>query len=205
MKGKTTFTKRYLPSIIAIAIIAALIIGWSAMWYAIGHHNAVIETTERVTYELTAQYEAQMQAYIDEMNYKPEDYEKTALIDELTAAMAKLVSGYTMNSNINYEGRYAICWCFIARYESKGFFGTTPQEILEKPNQWQWYSADNATRPEDVEIAHAVATAYVNKQYPRRFTTDLCYAELHGDGSVELRNKLYTNEGGVKYWSYEVD
>ena len=202
MKG---IMKRYLSSAIAWLIIFLVVIGWSAMWYVIGHHNAVIETTERVTYELTAEFEAQMQAYIDEINYKPEDYDKTSLINELTDAMDELVAGYTMNSNINYEGRYAICWCFIARYETKGFFGSTPQEILEKPNQWQWYSADNATRPEDIAIARAVATAYVNKQYPRRFTTDLCYAELYGDGSVELRNKLYTNEGNVKYWNYEAD
>ena len=65
MKRKTSFIKRYLPTIIAVVIIAAAIIGWSAMWYGIGHYNAVLETTERLTYELTADFEKQMQEYIN--------------------------------------------------------------------------------------------------------------------------------------------
>ena len=146
-----------------------------------------------------------MQAYIDEINYKPEDYEYTQAINELTDYMEELIAGYSMNSNINYEGKYAIAWCFIARYVTKGYFGSSPKEILEMPNQWQWYKADNPVRPEDTSIARAVATAYINNQYPYRFTTDLCFAELKTDGSVELRNQLDTKGKNVKYWNYEAD
>lgn len=191
--------RRYLPSLIAILIIIALAIGWSAMWYAIGYHNAKLDTTER----LTTEFDAQMQAYIDEMNYVPEDHERTQAIDELTDCLEELIAGYAMNSNITREGCYAIGWCFIARYVTKGYFGSTPQEIVEKPSQWQWYKVDNPVREQDTAVARAVATAYVDRRFPDDFTTDLCFAELKADGSVVLRNSFYT-DSNTTFWKYKM-
>lgn len=194
-------TRRYLPSLIAIIIIIVFIVGWSAMWYAIGYHNSKLDTTEK----LTKEFDERMQAYIDEMNYVPEDYERTQAIEELTDYMDELIAGYSMNSNINLEGKYAIGWCFIARYVTKGPFGTTVDEILTKPNQWQWYNADNPVRDQDIAIARAVATAYVDKHFPDDYTTNLCFADLKADGSVVLRDQLYTaGNDSVKYWHYKM-
>lgn len=193
-------TRRYLPTLITLLIIIGIIVGWSIMWYAIGYHNSKIDLTDT----LTADYEARLQAYIDELNYVPEDYEQTQAIEELTDYLDELIAGYSMNSNINLEGRYAIGWCFIARYVTQGYFGTTPKEILEMPNQWQWYSPDNPVRDQDTAIARAVATAYVDKHFPNDYTTDLCFAELKADGSVVLRDQLYTTGDSVKYWRYKM-
>ena len=192
--------RKYLPNIITIFIIIIFIIGWAVMWYSIGYHNSTIDTTEI----LTVEFDNRMQAYIDEMNYIPEDYERTQAIDELTDYMDELIAGYSMNSNINLEGKYAIGWCFIARYITQGHFGTTPQEILNMPKQWQWYSSDNPVRDKDIAIARAVATAYVDRHFPDDYTPDLCFAELKSDGSVVLRDQLYTTNDSVKYWRYKM-
>lgn len=204
MNKQTTFMKRWLPTIIALVIIIALVVGWAYLWYVIGYHNSKIDLTQ----QLNDEYELRLQAEINELtiaNTPPEDDEQTKAINNLTDYMEELIAGYAMNSNINYEGRYAIGWCFIARYVTKGYFGVTPQEILEKPNQWQWYDPNNPVRPEDTAIARMVATAFINKQYPYRYTTDLCFAELKGDGTVELRNQLDTKDKSVKYWTYEAN
>ena len=193
--------KRILPFVIVIAFF----ILWTCGWYGLGKHKGKVIATKEVTEELTTKFEAEKAAYIAEMTYVPEDYERTHEIEELTKYLEKLVAGYAMNSNINKEGCYAICWCFIARLSTKGYFGTTPQDIAEMPNQWQWYDSSNPVRAQDTTIAKNVATAYVDGKFPDDFTTDLCFADLKQDGSVVLRNSFYTNNDTVKYWRYKMD
>lgn len=187
--------KRWLPTLLVIVFLAI----WTTCACVITAHNTRLKVTE----ELTEEYDARLQTYIDELNYVPEDEVKNREIAQLADYMDELVAGYAMNSNINTEGKYAICWCFIARLETKGFFGSTPEEILTKPQQWQYYKADNPVRTQDTEIALAVATAYYNKQFPNDYTTTLCYAELKVDGSIVLRDKLYTDSDTI-FWRYKM-
>ena len=58
-------------------------------------------------------------------------------------------------------------------------------------------------RAQDTEIARAVATAYYNKQFPNDFTTNLCYAELKGDGTVVLRDEFFTSSN-TTFWKYKM-
>ena len=187
--------KQWLPTIIVLVILAV----WTMTWCLVVSHK----TKVRVTEELTIQYQQELQDYIAQLNYVPEDEAKNREIEELADYMDELVAGYSMNSNINQEGCYAICWCFIARLMTQGFFGNTPEEILNKEAQWQYYNPSNPVRSQDTMIARIVAEAYVNRHFPDDFTTDLCYAELKGDGTVVLRNELYTNSN-TKFWKYKM-
>ena len=192
MKGKIKkFMKHWLPTIIVVVMFLV----WTGTWYGIGFHNGKVDTTE----ELTERYNKDFQDYVDSLNYVPEDVVRTQAIDKLTDYLDELISGYSMNSNITKEGRYAIGWCFIARLISKG-----REEILNKKAQWQWYSPDNPVRDQDTAIARDVATNYIDRHFPKNFTTDLCFAELKADGSVVLRDTYYTTSD-TKFWRYEID
>ena len=191
--------KRILPTLLVIIFF----ILWTCGAYAIGRHKGKVTATKEVTEELTTKFEDEKAAYIAEMTYVPEDEEKNRQIDNLANYLDELIAGYSMNSNINVEGCYAIGWCFIARYMTGGYFGSTPEEILNMENQWQWYKPDNPVRPQDRAIAQEIATAYYNRDFPDRYTTDLCYAEILQNGTVELRNMLFTDKT-TKYWTYKM-
>lgn len=187
--------KRFLPTLIAIFII----FGWTLTWCLIVSHNTRVKVRE----ELEIEYENKLQEYIAELTYVPEDEVRLRSIDKLTDYLDELVAGYSMNSNINTEGCYAICWCFIARLMTGGFFGTTEEEILNKPHQWQYYNPNNPVRNQDTLIARTVAEAYIDRHFPNDFRTDLCYAELKPDGTVVLRNELYTSSNTI-LWRYRM-
>lgn len=185
--------RRWLPTVIAVLLIVGVITAWTVVWCLITKYNTTLKLRE--------EYEMELQAYINSLNYIPEDTKKMNEIDELANYIDELIAGYSMNSNINTEGCYAIGWCFISRFMTKGFFGSTPEEILNAPNQWQWYKADNPVREQDRVIARAIATAYIERNFPNDFTTDLNYAELKTDGSVVLRNELIISSN-TKLWRY---
>ena len=187
--------KRWLPTLLILIILAA----WTLTWCIIVSHNTKVKVTE----QLTAEYEQQLQDKIYELTYIPEDEVKNQAIAQLADYLDELIAGYSMNSNINTEGQYAIGWCFIARLMTGGFFGSTEEEVLNKPQQWQYYSPDNPVREQDTEIARAVATDYYNKHFPNDFTTNLCYAELKADGTVVLRDEFYTTSN-TTFWKYKM-
>lgn len=192
---KKKFIRKWAPTFVVILMFIA----WTFTFYKVGFYNGKTDTTKI----LTEKYETEFQEYVDSLNYVPEDVARTQAIDKLADYLDELIAGYSMNSNITTEGCYGIGWCFIARLMSKGPFGSTEEEILNKESQWQWYNSSNPVRTQDTNIAKAVATAYIDRHFPDDFTTDLCFAELKGDGSVVLRNSLYT-DSNTKFWKYKM-
>ena len=189
------FIKRILPVCICIGILAI----WTLTWCLVVSHNTKIKVTE----QLTKEYQQQLQEKIDELTYIPEDKEREIAINEMTDYLDELIAGYSMNSNINTEGCYAIGWCFIARLMTGGFFGSNEYEVLNKPQQWQWYKPDNPVREQDRIIAYNIATAYVDRNFPNDFTTNLCYADLKADGTVVLRDEFKIT-GNTTLWKYKM-
>lgn len=101
--------------------------------------------------ELVAQHEAEMAAVINEA--EAGIYVSSRLPDEHAdeaTVLAKLLYPYRHNSA---EDQALACWCVFNRVESP-LYPETVEAVVEQPQQWMGYSADNPVLEDLYTVAH---------------------------------------------------
>lgn len=126
---------------ILIAVLLGMTI-WTWTVTTIARHNAVAETTERLTIEYEAKIEAAEQAVRDEYAAKrfvSGEASRQAAMAADAGWIAKMLYGIKDNSEADL--RTAV-WCVLNRVDNT-WYPNSVQGVVEQKDQWMGYSGDN--------------------------------------------------------------
>ena len=162
-------------------IVTVIIAGFMLLeGLAVGFGTAINvkrETTER----LTAQFEAELEAYKQEQARERQasyflsgDASREAAINQAVDAVAKVISKLSTDAQKGTEA----C-CILARVMNPAYPNSF-QEVCEQPQQWMFYdpNGSNTFSTHDREIADLIVRPYMTDSVvPNGLTADMIYGE----------------------------
>lgn len=188
---------------IAIGIVVFLVV-WTASVSTIARHNAIVETTEKLSRQYQAEYDTKLQAYIDSQENQRQaeqflsgDASRQAAINTAATIMAK--SFYGHRNVVTHDDDFrTLGWTELFRVESKGEFAglNDLQSVVSQPNAYMGYSDDNPITDHFLELATEICTDYYSGNWPT--TEKFVYLDW-STGKMIARNDLKTN-ANTEYW-----
>lgn len=187
------FIRRHGITVVALALFAAWTFGVSA----VSKHNARVEAEERLSAQYAAEYEAKLQAYIDEQNAIRRavgDESLQAQMEREADALARAI-GPMKTKNM----KLTMCWNILARVDSP-FYPDTVEDVVNQPQQWMFYDAGNPIRDDDRELVLEQVKLWHEGRYPAKFTNAFVYAEWSSN-DYQLRD-TWEKTSRTEYWRY---
>lgn len=190
---------------IAIGAVLFLVV-WTASVSAIARHNAIVETTEKLSSQYQAEYDAKLQAYVRDQEAQQQaarfltgDASRQAAIDSMAPIMAKSFYGHR-NVVTNDDDFRTLGWNELFRLESKGEFAglTDIQAVVSQPNAYMGFSDDNPVTDHFLALATEIITDYFNGNWPT--TEKFVYLDW-SSGKMIARNE-YNTTPKTEYWWY---
>lgn len=156
----------------------------------------------RVEKRAAAEYKVQLQNYISERD--AEDARKAAMplslqeqIDLEANSLAKVLYGVKDNSTDDLR---TYCWCVFNRVDNPNpIFGSTLDEVINQPNQWMRYSADNDVLSKLKEIAKEELTVW-HEGTGRPCSNEYVYMDWTSNDII-LRTDFVATRS-TRYWRY---
>lgn len=199
VKPKTRTKKRRLsfviknPFMFGILVLGILFILFCAFFYAFGYVNgqkaqkanddiafeAIVQEAENRYNNMVAEYEARLNAPIEEDTYNAE-----------AEYIAKLLYGQARYNSP--EAQKAIAWLIINRVESP-YYPNSVQEVVEQPSQWMGYNDNNIIEDGLYEIALTAVNDWHNGAH-RPFSADFLYMVWTSD-EITLRTTFEETRG----------
>ena len=188
-----------------VMIVATILLTiWTWTTCAIAAHNAREIAIEELSAQYAAEYEAKLQAYKDQQqaaNFVTGAASFEAAVNDFADQFDELIATYSMDYGVTEDGCRTIAWVYCSRDAKKSTeFGTTPQEILEKPGAWEGNVIGHAVRDQDTAIAREIAREYLSGHYPDGYTPDLLFFNREAGGKIIARNELYTGPYTAYWW-----
>lgn len=192
--------KRYGLTVAAIFIWGITMIIGCCLTGVIVRHR----TDKAVRAEEKAHYEAQLQAYKDELQYQESakyflsgDASREAAINQEIEAVAPVIAKLSTDAQKATEAS-----CMLARVMNPAYPNTF-KEVAEQPQQWMFYDGSDKTYSNhDREIAESIVRPYMeNGQIPNGLTADMVYGAWSQNDFV-LRDS-YQNTGTMTTWRYK--
>lgn len=161
-------------------------------------------TDKAVRAEEKAHYEAQLQAYKEELEYQKSaeyflsgDASREAAINLEIEAVAPVIAKLSTDAQKATEAS-----CMLARVMSPSYPNTF-KEVAEQPQQWMFYDGSDKTYSNhDREIAENIVRPYMESgQIPDGLTADMVYGAWSQNDFV-LRDS-YQNTGNMTTWRYK--
>lgn len=200
VKPNTRFGKFLRRNAILFVFLAGLIL-WTWVTTAIAHHNAVVETTEKLTAEFAIEKAAAVQSVRDEYQAKTfvsGEASKQAAIATNASHLARVGQG-VINSykGADIEDAKKVMLCVVCRVLSGGEFAgvTNIADAAQAEGQW-WGYADAYTK-DIYEAAKEIATIYENGD-AMPCPVDMVYASWNGH-EIMLRNQ-WKADYSARYW-----
>lgn len=187
----TRLVRRYGITVIALALLTAWTFGVSA----VSKHNTRIEVEERLSAQYAAEYEAKLQAYIDEqeaISRSIEDESLQAQIEREADALAQAIGPMKTK-----RMKLSMLWNILVRVDNPLYPGTV-DDVIAQPQQWMFYDAENPIRDDDRELAIEQLEKWHEGRYPAGLTVEHVYGEWSSDDYV-LRD-TWDKTSATDYW-----
>ena len=171
------FIRRHGITVVALALFAAWTFGVSA----VSKHNARVEAEERLSAQYAAEYEAKLQAYIDE-----QDAIRRAVGDEsLQAQMEREADALAraIGPMKTKRMKQSMLWNILVRVDSP-FYPNTVEDVIAQPQQWMFYDERNPIRDDDRALALEQLQFWHEGRYPSGLTAEFVYGEWSSDDYV---------------------
>ena len=196
----TRFGKFLRKNGILLAVLAGLLL-WTWVVATIAHHNAVVDTTEKLTAEFEAEKAAAVQAVHEQYQAKTfvtgEASQKAAIAAEAKhlAKMAQAMLNSYKGADI--EDAKKVMLCAVCRVLAGGEFSgiQSIEQACKAEGQW-WGYADAYTK-EVYNAAVEIATIYETGD-AMPCPTDMVYASWNGT-EIVLRNQ-WKADANARYW-----
>lgn len=190
-KHMTRFIRRNGITIMGLALLVV----WTFAVSAISKHNTRIEVEERLSAQYAAEYEAKLQAYIDEqeaISRSIEDESLQAQIEREADALAKAIGPMKTK-----RMKLSMLWNILVRVDNPLYPGTV-DDVIAQPQQWMFYDAENPIRDDDRELALEQVARWHEGRYPAGLTVEHVYGEWSADDYV-LRD-TWDKTSATDYW-----
>lgn len=181
---------------IALMVVVALII-WTVTTCSIAAHNARVKTTEELTAQYSAEYEAKIQAFYDAQE-AARVAENEALqsaqaqMEREADALARLIG--TMKTK---RMKQTMVWNVLVRVDSPTYPGSV-EEVIGQPKQWMFYDESNPIREDDRQLALEQLQIWHDGRYPAGLDKTFVFGEWSENDYV-LRNTWDKNSSTL-YW-----
>lgn len=161
-------------------------------------------TDKAVRAEEKAHYEAQLQAYKEELEYQKSaeyflsgDASREAAINSEIEAVAPVIAKLSTDAQKATEAS-----CMLARVMSP-YYPNTFKEVAEQPQQWMFYDGSDKTYSNhDREIAESIVRPYMESgQIPNGLTAEMVYGAWSQNDFI-LRDS-YQNTANMTTWRYQ--
>lgn len=185
------FIRRHGITVVALVIFTAWTFGVSA----VSKHNARVEAEERLSAQYAAEYEAKLQAYIDE-----QDAIRRAVGDEsLQAQMEREADALAraIGPMKTKRMKQSMLWNILVRVDSP-FYPNTVEDVIAQPQQWMFYDERNPIRDDDRALALEQVIFWHEGRYPSGLTAEHVYGEWSENDYV-LRN-TWDKTSATSYW-----
>ena len=171
------FIRRHGITVVALALFAAWTFGVSA----VSKHNARVEAEERLSAQYAAEYEAKLQAYIDEQNAIRRavgDESLRAQMEREADALARAIGPMKTK-----RMKQSMLWNILVRVDSP-FYPNTVEDVIAQPQQWMFYDERNPIRDDDRALALEQLQFWHEGRYPSGLTAEFVYGEWSSDDYV---------------------
>lgn len=181
---------------IALIVVAALAI-WTVTTCSIAAHNARVKTTEELTAQYSAEYDAKIQAFYDAQEAaKAAENEALqsaqAQMEREADALARLIG--TMKTK---RMKQTMIWNVLVRVDNPTYPGSV-EEVIGQPSQWMFYSERNPIREDDRQLALEQLAIWHDGRYPAGLDSSFVFGEWSENDYV-LRNTWDKNSSTL-YW-----
>lgn len=200
---KNFIVKRYLPTVVSVALFATITAGACGITANIVRKRTTEEVTQRVTSEMRQGFQNYIESIREEerqASFLADDASRQAAIDLMVAPIAEHIAGLRMDRKVTVDGAKTYVWGVDFTRLSSGRYGKTINEVLG--GNIEGYVKGHGVRPEDTELARQLCTDYMTGCFPKDWTPDLEFAEINSDRSVTARSKLKTDSTTV-FWRYD--
>ena len=189
------FIRKHGIALIALALLAI----WTVVTCSIAAHNARVKTTEQLTAQYSAEYDAKIQAF-----YDAQDAAKAAEQEALLSAQAQMereadALARLIGTMKTKRMKGAMLWNVLARVDNPAYPGSV-EEVIEQPSQWMFYSESNPIREDDRQFALEQLAIWHDGRYPAGLSTDFVYGEWSENDYV-LRDSWDRNSR-TNYWRF---
>ena len=185
------FIRRHGITVVALALFAAWTFGVSA----VSKHSARVEAEERLSAQYAAEYEAKLQAYIDEQNAIRRavgDESLQAQMEREADALARAIGPMKTK-----RMKQSMLWNILVRVDSP-FYPNTVEDVIAQPQQWMFYDERNPIRDDDRALALEQVIFWHEGRYPAGLTVEHVYGEWSENDYV-LRN-TWDKTSATSYW-----
>ena len=127
-------------AILLVALVGLILWTWAV--HAISYHNAVVDTTEKLTAEYDAKIEEAVNAVHEQyaaQRFTADEASRQVAMNAEAGWIAKVL--YGIRDNNEKDLRTAV-WCILARVDNP-WYPNSVQEVCEQKQQWMGYSGDN--------------------------------------------------------------
>ena len=158
-------------------------------------HRVRKETEDRLAAEYAAQleaYKAEQARQIQAEYFLTGEASREAAMNQEADAIARAIGPMKTK-----RMKMTMCWNILARVDNSAYPGSV-KEVVEQPQQWMFYTADNPIREDDREIALKQLRMWHEGRYPSGLTTAMVYAEWSENDYV-LRD-TWEKTSSTNYW-----
>lgn len=187
------FMKRYGILLLALAILWAD----STITAAIVRRNTAAEVTEQLTARYEAEYAAKLEQYQQEQRaaqFKSGEASLMAAMDQEADVIARAIG--TMQTK---RMKMTMLWNILARVDSP-FYPNNVLEVVAQPQQWMFYDESNPIRDDDKALALEQLKLWHEKRYPAGLNNTFVYGEWSTNDYV-LRDTWEKNSK-TNYWRF---
>ncbi len=196
-----TRTGRFFRRYGILLIILFSLILWTWVVGAIAHHNAVVETTEKLTAEFATEKAAAVQAVRDEyaaQKFISGEASRDAAIATNASHLARVGQG-VINSykGADIDDAKKVMLCVVCRVLSSGEFAGINNIADAAQAEGQWWGYTDSYSKDIYDAAKEIATIY-EKGEALPCPVDMVYASWNGH-EIVLRNQ-WKADYSAKYW-----
>lgn len=175
----------------------AILILWTWAIATISYHNGKVDARE----ELTAEYEAKMEAAVNAVHeeyaakrFTADDASRQAAMNAEAGWIAKVL--YGMKDNNEKDLRTAV-WCVLNRVDSK-WYPNSVEGVCMQSSQWMGFSADNPVLTDLKNLALEELEEWYEGERP--VGTEFVYL-FWSPTKVTLRDN-FQDGSNTNYWRY---
>ena len=173
---------------------------WTLVVTSIARHNAIVDTTEKLSTQYQQEYDAKLQAYIDEQTQlalESAEAKQQTEMERKATCMARAAYG-VRNIASGLSDIRTYYWSMFCREHNKAFPNDIEQ-VVSQPNQYMSYSENNPVLEEYYQAALEELETFYNGRWP--ITDDYVYCGWDSSGHFELRNDFIEGKS-TRTWYY---
>ncbi len=196
LKGDGLLARFLRRNAVLLLALAGLIV-WTWVTTAITRHNAVEETTEKLTAAFAIEKEKAVQAVRDEYaaaRFLSGEASLQAAMEQEAGWISKVL--YGMKDNNEKDLRTAV-WCILSRVDNP-WYPNSVEDVCRQKDQWMGYSGDNPVLTNLKDLALEELAVWHNGERP----VSQEYVYLYWTPQKVTLRDSFTDGSTTNYWRY---